>query len=285
MLALSLPSRYLTGARDDATADLWTALLGPPREGLPALAALGVGAVEVADVRDDIDAGVARDALAAVQAAGMRPHAHLWLPARFAPDRAPATLEATVRALGPANERRPLGPAACALHGHRRSEPDAFATTVRDLCTLEPWLRSNGVSAALEVCRDRPEGPVGGTYGEVTAVVRAAEDELGTTLGVTWDLGHTTWNHQQGHDALWPDEAFLARVTHVHVHDVGGTGRTHFPLDEGHAPLPGFVERLRGVGYAGLWNLELYPERWPGAATERRRRLDLSITVLTEAVS
>ncbi len=281
MLALSLPSRYLTEARDDDTTDLWRAMLGPPSEGLQTLAALGVGAIEVGDVRGENDADVVGDALAAVRLGGMRPHAHLWLPERFNPDEAPATLIAAVRALAEPG----AAPAACAVHGHRRHEPDAIAATVRDLCALEPWLRAHGAASALEVCRDRPDGPFGGTYAEVTAVVSAAEEVLGAALGVTWDLGHTTWNHLNGRDALWPDEAFLSRVTHVHVHDVGDTGRTHFPLDEGRVPLPGFVERLRDVGYAGLWDLELYPARWPGTAAERRRRLDASVAVLGEAVS
>lgn len=281
MLALSLPSRYLIEARDDDTADLWRAMLGPPIEGLRALAALGVGAVEVGDVRGENDVDVVSDALAAVRSAGLRPHAHLWLPERFAADEAPATLAATVEALAVPG----AAPAACAIHGHRRHEPDAFSATVRDLCALEPWLRAHGASTALEVCRDRPEGPVGGTFAELKAVVDAAEDVLGAALGVTWDLGHTTWNHLHGRDALWPDAAFLTRVTHVHVHDVGDTGRTHFPLDAGRAPLRGFVERLGDVGYAGLWDLELYPERWPGSATERRSRLDVSVAVLREAVS
>lgn len=282
MLALSLPSRYLTGARDDDTADRWRSLLGPASEGLRALAALGVGAVEVGDVRDDGNADIVADALAAVRAAKMRPHAHLWLPLGFVPERAPAALVATVAALdgGPH-----AAPAACAVHGHHRHEPDAFGATVRDLCVLEPWLRAHGASAALEVCRDRPDGPLGGTYAEVSTVVRAVEEALGAPLGVTWDLGHTTWNHLQGRDALWPDEPFLTRVAHVHVHDVGPTGRTHFPLDEGRASLAGFVERLRGVGYGGLWNLELYPERWPGTMVERRGRLELSVATLAEAVA
>jgi sugar phosphate isomerase/epimerase len=281
VLALSLPSRYLTEACDDDTADLWRAMLGPPSEGLRALTALGIGAIEVGDVRGEVDADVVADALTAVRVAGLRPHAHLWLPERFTPDGAPETLVAAVRALADPG----AAPAACALHGHRRHEPDAFTATVRDLCALEPWLRANGASAALEVCRDRPDGPIGGTYAEVTAVAGAAEDVLGAPLGVTWDLGHTTWNHLHGRDELWPDAAFLFRVTHVHVHDVGAIGRTHFPLDEGRVPLTGFVERLRDVGYAGLWDLELYPERWSGTAAERRTRLDASVAVLSEAVS
>ncbi len=281
MLALSLPSRYLTEARDDDTADLWRSMLGPPSEGLRALAALGVGAIEVGDLRGEHDADVVSGALAAVRSAGLRPHAHLWLPERFTPAEAPATLVAAVRALADPG----AAPAACAIHGHKRHEPDAFTTTVRDLCALEPWLRAHGASTALEVCRYRPDGPFGGTYAEVTAVVGAAEDVLGAALGVTWDLGHTTWNHVHGRDGLWPDAAFLARVTHVHVHDVGDTGRTHFPLDEGRVPLSGFVERLRDVGYAGLWDIELYPARWSGTAAERRTRLDASVAVLSEAVA
>lgn len=285
MLALSLTSRYLTGTRDDDPTDLWRALLGTPDEGLARLSSLGVAAIEVGDVRDASDTSVAAEALAAVRRAGLRPHAHLWLPDGFDADRPPATLERTVRAVGASVDGASARPAACAVHGRKRHEPDASKATVRDLTRLEPWLRAAGVTAALEVCRYRPEGPFGGTYAEVTAVVRAAEDLLGTPLGVTWDIGHTTWNHLQGHDSQWPDEAFTTRVAHVHVHDVGASGRTHFPLDEGRAPLALFVERLKGVGYDGLWNLELYPERWPGTVNERRDRLVASIATLVEAVS
>ena len=290
MLALSLPSRYLTGALEDEAAALWHAMLGPARDGLAALAGLGIAAVEVGDVRGERAPETVALALRTVRDAGLRPHAHLWLPARFTPDDVPATLEAAVTALtvssdGSSGAWSDDALACCAVHGHKRHEPDAFTATVRDLCALEPWLRERGASAALEVCRSRPEGPFGGTYAEVEAVAAAVGDALGTRLGVTWDLGHTTWNHLQGLDALWPAPGFLTRVRHVHVHDVGGSGRTHFPLDEGRAPLQGFVERLREVGYDGLWDLELYPERWGGTPAERRSRLEDSVARLAEALS
>lgn len=281
MLALSLPSGYLTGSEDGDDTLRWRALLGVPAEGIATLAGWGVEVIEVGDLRGSVDDGTVRAAFDAIAAAGLRPHAHLWLPPDLAQHGPPETLVRAADAVG----RGPReAPAACALHAHKRHREGAFDATVADLRALEPWLRARGLSSALEVCRYRPEGPLGGTFAEVVALVEAAEEHLDTPLGVTWDLGHTCWNAQQGHDRSWPDERFLRRVTHVHVHDLAESGRTHFPLDEGRAPLEGMVDRLRGVGYAGLWDLEVYPERWPDDDARARARLEASLTRLLDAV-
>ena len=282
MLALSLPSPYLSGARDDPDASLWQSLLGPPEAALAELAALGVKAIELADVRGHVDPAAVTRSLLLVQDAGLEPHAHLWIPRGFDPVRPPVALIAVVTAF----ERRAQGLAAarcaaCAVHGHRRNDPGALVSSVRDLRALNAWLTTHGACAALEVCRFRSEGPLGGTYAEVVEMARAA----GPEVGITWDLGHTTWNHQQGLDRLWPGPAFLERVAHVHVHDVGANGRTHFPLDQARAALEGFVERLKGVGYSGLWDLEVYPERWGGSTSEKRRRLEASLVRLARATA
>jgi len=282
VLAVSLPSSYLAGARDDADAILWRAILGPPSRALADLAALGVGAVELADVRGHVDALAVTRSLQVIEDAGLKPHAHLWIPRGFDPMRPPVPLLAAVKGLEHwASVTGRAHCAACAVHGHRRHDPDAEAASVRDLRELDGWLRRHGACAALEVCRFKPEGPLGATYSEVTALAQAA----GPEVGITWDLGHTTWNHLQGFDVEWPDERFLQRVMHVHVHDVGPTGRTHFPLDQARAPLEGFVERLRGIGYAGVWDVELYPNRWEGSASERRRRLEGSVARLAEILA
>ncbi len=282
MLALSLPSSYLNDTTDDDAASIWRTMIGRPQQALPYLAGLGVGAIELGDVRGRTDAAAVTQALQVVHDAGLEPHAHLWLPRDFDPSRPPAPLVATVRGLaasGPGRRRQQL--AACAVHGHHRDTPDAAAASVRDLRALDPWLRERGARAALEVCRFKPDGPIGGTYAEVTELARAAGDEL----GITWDLGHTTWNHHAGHDDLWPSEHFLARVRHVHVHAVGANGRTHFALGHGQAPLAGFVERLLAVGYDGLWDLEFYPGRWEGSPSARRRALEGSIARLSEVLA
>lgn len=284
MLALSLPSSYLGGAASDAAAALWTDLLGPPERALTHLASLGVQAIEVSDVRGAADAERVVAAMATIRAAGLRPHAHLWAPAGFDPEQPPRPLAVAVDAVSQRGAVDVQRGAACALHGHRRHDDDAYGATVAALTRLEPWLRAQGVRSALEICRFKPQGPLGGTYAEVLALVAAAEPAPGA-LGVTWDLGHTTWNHAQGFDAAWPPAAFLERVAHVHVHDMDDTGQTHHPLDQGRVPLQGFVERLRSVGYAGSWDLELYPERWGGEVAERRRRLDDSVARLAEAIA
>lgn len=283
MLALSLPSSYLNDTTDDDAAGAWRTMIGPPEQALPYLAGLGVGAIEIGDVRGRADAGAVTQALQVIHDAGLEPHAHLWLPRDFDPSRPPATLVAAVHGLArtPRSGRLRQRQAACAVHGHHRDTPDAVAASVRDLRALDPWLRERGACAALEVCRFKPGGPIGGTYAEVTELARAAGDEV----GVTWDIGHTTWNHRAGHDDLWPDEHFLARVRHVHVHAVGANGRTHFALGHGQAPLAGFVGRLLAVGYDGLWDVELYPGRWQGSPSARRRALEGSIARLSEVLA
>ena len=296
MLAISLPSGYLTGAEDGDDVACWRAMLGTPEQGLATLRHWGVEAVEVGDLRGDVDVTDVHAAFAAIAAAGLRAHAHLWIPPNVTTHGPPATLEHAARLLtsdataanvganaGPHAPQAPRG--ACAVHGYKRHQADALEATVADLAALEPWLRERGLASALEICRYRPEGPLGGTYAEVVALVEAAEQRCGVPLGVTWDLGHTTWNALQGHDRLWPDDAFLRRVAHVHVHDVAASGRTHFPLDEGRVDLAGMIERLRAVGYAGLWDLELYPERWPDVDANARARLEASLACLHEATT
>jgi len=292
VLAVSLPSRYLSGAANDANdVALWRALLGPAEAGLARLAALGVRAIEVSDVRGAADADTVAAAMRAIAAAGLRAHAHLWAPRGFDPNEPPAPLLRAAEGVGASDGVGGDGVAAdaalaaCAVHGHRRHHDGAFETTVAALVALEPWLHERGLRSALEVCRFKDDGPLGGTYAEVIALAEAAEAALGDELGLTWDLGHTTWNHQQGFDALWPPEAFVRRVAHVHIHDVADNGRTHAPLDIGRAPLAEFVARLRAHGYRGLWDLELYPERWSGDANERRSRLEASIARLSDAVT
>lgn len=281
MLALSLPSGYLTGAEDGDDVARWRAILGEPAEGLALVRRWGVVCIEVGDLRGSVAAETVRAAVTAIAAAGLTPHAHLWLPPDIGRHGVPAALASAVAAVG---SGPPSAPAACALHGHKRHEEDAAQRSVDDLCALEPWLRAHGTSSALEVCRYRPQGPLGGTYDEVVDLIEAAEARIDRALGATWDLGHTAWNALVGHDREWPDERFLHRVTHVHVHDLAESGRTHFPLDEGRVPLDGMIERLQAVGYAGWWDLEVYPERWPDDPPRARERLQASLERLGEAI-
>jgi sugar phosphate isomerase/epimerase len=282
VLALSLPSSYFCGScsRDVDDAGVWHSLLGPPPGALAQLAELGVHAIEISDVRGRSDAAAVARALQQVIDAGLRPHAHLYLPRGFDPARPPEQLVAAARGLDRSRHLR-VGLAACAVHGHHRDSPDAAAATVRDLRAVDSWLRDHGARAALEVCRYRSQGPFGGTYAETLGLARAAGDGV----ALTWDVGHTTWNHEQDFDVAWPDAGFLERVRHVHVHAIGETGRTHFPLGRGRVPLEAFVERLRGVGYDGLWGLELYPLRWQSSPADGRRALEASISRLAEALA
>ena len=53
---------------------------------------------------------------------------------------------------------------------------------------------------------------------------------------------------------------FVAGVIHTHLHDLAADGQTHWPFSEGRVPRWQHTwDALRGVGYQGVFNLEMYP--------------------------
>ena len=86
-----------------------------------------------------------------------------------------------------------------------------------------------------------------------------------------------------GDPTLLPSEDFLKNVIHTHIH---GTldGNTHFPLTEEYElPIESYVDAL-GIGYEGLYNLELEPPRFADRMEAAPAVLE-SVRTLTAAVS
>lgn len=84
--------------------------------------------------------------------------------------------------------------------------------------------------------------------------------ELGSDrIGICWDIGHD-WEGRnlRAGPAPQPDDAFLAHVSHVHLHDAGGTDNAvHYPLQSSRIPWEELLTPLLERGYQEAITLEL----------------------------
>ena len=95
--------------------------------------------------------------------------------------------------------------------------------------------------------------------------------------GFCWDIGHAFWNVTHGKMDLQAPTGFVAGVIHTHLHDLAADGQTHWPFSEGRVPLATYLEALRGVGYQGVFNLEMYPRGGRRSRTSRRASYKASV--------
>jgi sugar phosphate isomerase/epimerase len=112
----------------------------------------------------------------------------------------------------------------------------------------------------LEINKTKAKVDPSFTWDGVTSIVEAVAHPA---LGICWDFGHAFFNYRSGLISAEPPDTFLQKVIHTHIHDLGPTGTTHFPLREGVVPLARNCELLRFAGYDGVYNLELEPARYP----------------------
>ncbi len=116
------------------------------------------------------------------------------------------------------------------------------------------------VTVALENNRLMPDK----TEGDSAAYVLETVQKVGrATIGICWDMGHYMywWKKSHGDEPVrLPDEAFLKRVIHTHIHGLSGL-KTHFPLDSHALPLKEFLDGV-SYKYFGLYNIELEYSRF-----------------------
>ena len=131
---------------------------------------------------------------------------------------------------------------------------------VKMLNTLADYIEKNNlpVVIALENNRRMPDGSEGDSVKLVLDAVKQVDRK---EVGVCWDMGHyaywLTKNYPE-EPAFLPDDEFLKRVIHTHIHAISGF-TTHFPLDSHKLPLKLFLEGL-SFYYSGVYNIELeYP--------------------------
>jgi len=106
--------------------------------------------------------------------------------------------------------------------------------------------------------------------GEGAAIKRIGDrfeelEKVVTRSGVraTWDFGHAVLNHLRFGTPRTPSETLLARIAHVHCHDV--IGEDHQPLQDGEVPWRRFLTMLREAGFDGTVVLEIPPRNFLSA--------------------
>ena len=126
------------------------------------------------------------------------------------------------------------------------------------------WCRQNapevGVTIELQISpdTDEPRQRIGDTYDELLEVAERS------AVGACWDFGHAYWNARRYGRPLYPPEALLPHIRHVHCHDVFG-GEDHQPLVYGAVPWRDFLTLLTDHGFDGRVILEVPPTEFPKA--------------------
>lgn len=281
LIGFSLPPDYLNAVPGDA-GDLFTTLWGPFQKAVVPLREKGVASIELRMIRPGDDVEAVNAAIGKV----------------FASD-----LHLTLHGLLPAQESDPCDPAAFPLWGvadqvrdrqgetmvtvHARFDRDPSASvdalltrTVDDLKALaeETRRRRAPFRYALEISKFKKKADPSFTWDQVAEMAARVEDPL---VGICWDFGHAFFNVRAGLIPEIPPQAFLQQVVHTHIHDLGPTGQTHWPLTEGRLPLADWCRRLLQSGYRGALNLEPEPQRYEQEANVGERLLE-SIPLLAQ---
>lgn len=270
-IGISLPPAYLVEAEE--ANHTWKRLLGPPAEGLPMLRDAGASFIELRTIRPGMPPDTAGHAIAAAAAHGFRVTLHgLLHPVGDSPEQeASFPLWAQAADIGMLQ-----GSGLITVHSRASAEEKEaalFDSTVLALRELldESTRRKAPFTFALEINRTKAGADPSFTWDGVEALVSAVNDPR---LGICWDFGHAQYNHLQGLIEAEPPAAFLQKVVHTHIHDLGPGDRTHWPLGEGRVPVERFCQLLKDVDYGGVLNLEIEPSRYPEDPNVRDRILE-----------
>jgi sugar phosphate isomerase/epimerase len=104
------------------------------------------------------------------------------------------------------------------------------------------WCRDNvpevRVAVELQISPDagEPRQRVGDTYDELLEI------SIATDAVACWDFGHAYWNARRYGRPLYPPQALIPRIGHVHCHDV--CGDDHQPLVHDTVPWRDFLKLL-----------------------------------------
>ena len=282
MLGLSLPPSYLAGTPSSAEATLVRETCGEPAAFLGELRVQGVTSVELRKVRGDASPNLILAAAERVWAAGLNVTVHGTTPEREGSTLAElfAPLEPFWRAL---TEHQPE--VMMTLHAYRARAGEMASLETRTVELVQKVLedadrRGLPLKIVLELNRAKDWVDPSYTYEGLLRMWRRIDHPR---AGFCWDVGHAYRNVTEHGLVLEPPQAFLERTVHTHIHDLSGTGQTHWPLTKGVVPLGTFVEALVGAGYGGIYNLELSPARF-GQAEGVREGIDGSIDRLTRVL-
>jgi sugar phosphate isomerase/epimerase len=141
---------------------------------------------------------------------------------------------------------------------HLVDQSIAFFTWAGQWCRQSAPEVSVTVELQISPNADEPRQRIGDTYEELLEITARSE------VGVCWDFGHAYWNTRRYDWPLYPPEALLPHIRHVHCHDVFG-GEDHQPLVYGAVPWRDFLALLCAHGFNGRVILEVPPTEFPKA--------------------
>lgn len=154
------------------------------------------------------------------------------------------------------------GPTTLVVHGAKgvgtreelRGDTEAFLNWTQ--------ARAPDVRPALELRVGEPGvTKVGDSKAELLSFVSQSSV---SGLGICWDLGHDARNRSE---AATP--GFIARVAHVHVHDLSPRGVDHYPLLFNNSPYRRALKRLYNIRYEGSLIFEVNGQFVARVAQER----------------
>ena len=154
------------------------------------------------------------------------------------------------------------------IHGaagtDKDSRPHLVEQSIAFFTWAGQWCRQQapevGVTVELQISpnADEPRQRVGDTYDELLEVARRSG------VAACWDFGHAYWNTRRYGWPLYPPDALLPLIRHVHCHDVFAA-EDHQPLVYGAVPWRDFLTLLADHGFDGRVILEVPPTEFPKA--------------------
>jgi len=219
---------------------------------------LGFDGVET-PVGPETETPALRDHIARCVGAGLKVSLHpysegsIFNPTYFAPEADNPCRQLHERFLSLAGEAARLQqyPTVVNIHGAAGADTDSrrhlLDQSTAFFTWAGQWCRENApdvsVTVELQISpnADEPRQRIGDKYEELLEIARRSG------AGVCWDFGHAYWNTRRYDWPLYPPEALLPHIKHVHCHDVYGS-EDHQPLVYGVVPWRDFLALLHGHG-------------------------------------
>jgi sugar phosphate isomerase/epimerase len=263
-IGLSLPCEYLVGSIDTAGSRLLSESFGPAAAGLELFRHHGVRTIEIRHFPQKVPANLIVQGCSVVLQAGLEITLHPATPS--SPSASASRLAEPFPWIGGvlqqiAGHQKEL---LLTIHGYAQACGDAAELSNRTkalFTSLADLAESERASVRFALELNRTKGIVDPTTG-YTATADLCRRIDSERVGICWDWGHGFSNVIRGSMEPDPPEAFLERVIHTHIHGLGPSGRTHWPLTRGRLPLREYAAALLGRGYRGTFTLELSPERF-----------------------
>jgi sugar phosphate isomerase/epimerase len=163
--------------------------------------------------------------------------------------------------------------------GRAPADPAALAA---DTHAFLAWVLEAYPDLELALENNHPARPgevkAGVAPQDVLALIAAVDNPR---LNACWDLGHDFLRA----GGAEPSAAWLAKVVHVHVHDINEIGVDHYPLVFGNVPVEAWLRAWKAQGGRGGAVLELKGKQLMGWSADKiGESLELSVATLGEVL-